>query len=386
MERRQFRNRSKPEITEAAAIVTAHSATAVLDPTAALARALAELEASKAREAVLIAKNEKLETENAAQKAEIIELRVQAWFDQLTGLTNRRHGQVIALDMIASASAQERKLGVVMFDFDNFKAVNDILGHEAGDAALKIAAEIARKYMRFYTMERTEPHAFRDNPEVHHAIRQGGDEHIFLIDNPQDEKAIIKISDRMRTEIAEGFKDLSQQMARILLTPNEELLPHERISDEVREKYVGKIPADIREKMLNPEMRGRLLSQDTSLSDAVHEDYLKHLPRASASFGVTLFHPDAELKGINALHHETVHKPGEYILKLLLRMVDKALYESKGRGRNCVTAADDLEPKERANLANAVRSLPPPDTSSEPAPRTPYDGPEFIGFPAPRAT
>ena len=64
----------------------------------------------------------------------------QANFDQLTGLPNR----ILALDRLSRALLQNRRknrLVAVMFvDLDNFKIVNDTMGHEAGDHLLKTAA------------------------------------------------------------------------------------------------------------------------------------------------------------------------------------------------------------------------------------------------------
>ncbi|HEX9875754.1 MAG TPA: EAL domain-containing protein [Gammaproteobacteria bacterium] len=64
-----------------------------------------------------------------------------AQYDPLTEIPNRRYFQ----DQLARASTRARrgrkKIGVLFFDLDRFKAVNDTLGHHAGDALLKLVVD-----------------------------------------------------------------------------------------------------------------------------------------------------------------------------------------------------------------------------------------------------
>ena len=66
-----------------------------------------------------------------------------ALLDELTGLPNRRHAEV-TLDAQFAAAGRGIPLTVVMFDLDHFKHVNDRHGHEAGDAALRVFADVLR--------------------------------------------------------------------------------------------------------------------------------------------------------------------------------------------------------------------------------------------------
>jgi diguanylate cyclase (GGDEF)-like protein len=72
----------------------------------------------------------------------------QATTDALTGLLNRR-GFAKQIDQeIAECERTGRPGALVYVDLDNFKAVNDRLGHPAGDAALKALAESLRLHVR----------------------------------------------------------------------------------------------------------------------------------------------------------------------------------------------------------------------------------------------
>ncbi|MFN8526831.1 MAG: EAL domain-containing protein [Chloroflexota bacterium] len=95
------------------------------------------------------------------------ELRRLAFEDSLTQLPNR----ALFLDRLDRAMRQaaryNRGVGVIFLDLDNFKVVNDSLGHEAGDALLKAVAERA-------TM------ALRNGDTV---ARLGGDEFTILVED-----------------------------------------------------------------------------------------------------------------------------------------------------------------------------------------------------------
>src|SRR5881392_3426624 len=76
------------------------------------------------------------------------EARQLADLDALTGLHNRRFFHETLARECARAHRYERKLSLVVFDLDDFKVVNDRIGHLAGDAALAEAAERVRDVVR----------------------------------------------------------------------------------------------------------------------------------------------------------------------------------------------------------------------------------------------
>jgi diguanylate cyclase (GGDEF)-like protein len=85
--------------------------------------------------------------------------------DALTGLANRNLFTEIALKQLAIAQRENTGLAILAIDLDNFKPVNDQLGHGAGDAVLKEVAIRMNKNIRGSDL----------------AARQGGDEFFVLM-------------------------------------------------------------------------------------------------------------------------------------------------------------------------------------------------------------
>ena len=88
-----------------------------------------------------------------------------AYHDVLTGLPNRNLFQDRLQQALASAGRNGRRLAVFYLDLDRFKAVNDGLGHAAGDLLLQRAAE------RFRTLTRAQDTV----------ARMSGDEFAFVV-------------------------------------------------------------------------------------------------------------------------------------------------------------------------------------------------------------
>lgn len=76
------------------------------------------------------------------------QLRYLAHHDELTGLANRALFHDRLLHAVAEARRNGSFVGVMLLDVDNFKVVNDSLGHEAGDAVLREVAARVRACMR----------------------------------------------------------------------------------------------------------------------------------------------------------------------------------------------------------------------------------------------
>jgi diguanylate cyclase (GGDEF)-like protein len=76
------------------------------------------------------------------------EARQLADLDALTGLHNRRYFHETLAREVARAHRYDRNLALIIFDLDDFKAINDQIGHLSGDGVLAEAAERVREVVR----------------------------------------------------------------------------------------------------------------------------------------------------------------------------------------------------------------------------------------------
>lgn len=93
------------------------------------------------------------EVERAERRIELLrdeleEARRLVQIDHLTGMLNRAGFEAAWEREAALADRHETRLGIALLDLDNFKSLNDIHGHQAGDAALSHLAHILRRALR----------------------------------------------------------------------------------------------------------------------------------------------------------------------------------------------------------------------------------------------
>lgn len=72
----------------------------------------------------------------------------QANTDALVGLLNRRKGTEMMEQALVQANLHHVPFSVIMFDIDNFKQINDKLGHQQGDAVLKDVSALVQRLTR----------------------------------------------------------------------------------------------------------------------------------------------------------------------------------------------------------------------------------------------
>src|SRR5690606_16967236 len=117
------------------------------------------------------------------------EVRRIAYTDPLTGLTNRLAFREALEQRLAQARGSGRQLALLFADIDDFKRVNDTLGHEAGDAAL----------LQFATRIR-EAVARHGGPDALLA-RFGGDEFVVLVEDAQVRPVATRLAEVLVAEL-----------------------------------------------------------------------------------------------------------------------------------------------------------------------------------------
>ena len=134
-----------------------------------------------------------------------------AYFDTLTGLANRP-SLLQRLDReINRANLADGKLGVLLLDLDNFKNINDTLGHGAGDQLLQGIADRLRKAVRPADMVARQALESAVQPEIELA-RSGGDEFIILIRGMGHVEDAVAVADRIRESMRQPFQLLQRDV------------------------------------------------------------------------------------------------------------------------------------------------------------------------------
>lgn len=126
------------------------------------------------------------ESSLADSQAEERRARLLALHDSATGLPNRNLFDDRLTQAISLAERNHWTLAVLFLDLDRFKRVNDDHGHAAGDFVLK---EVASRLLE---------HS-RDEDTV---CRNGGDEFLYLLVNPQGKENVERIASNILTNIA----------------------------------------------------------------------------------------------------------------------------------------------------------------------------------------
>lgn len=155
----------------------------------------------KQAEAEIRTLNSKLNKTNQGLSQEIAlreriekQLRYKATHDYLTGLPNR----VLLFDRLRQAIAFEERhntlIALMVLDLDNFKNINDTMGHLSGDILLKKVSQGLQQCMRQYDT----------------VGRLGGDEFVIIVNDTKSIQDIITFAEKVQAVFQEPFDILGQ--------------------------------------------------------------------------------------------------------------------------------------------------------------------------------
>jgi diguanylate cyclase (GGDEF)-like protein/PAS domain S-box-containing protein len=115
------------------------------------------------------------------------ELERMAFLDSLTSLPNRRYTELKVKQALEEFQQFGKSFGLLMLDIDHFKQVNDLHGHDAGDAALKVVSATLLKSMREHDL----------------VGRWGGEEFLVVLSNVNADM-LTDLAGRCRVLVAES--------------------------------------------------------------------------------------------------------------------------------------------------------------------------------------
>lgn len=208
------------------------------------------------------------------------DLRYRALHDDLTGLPNR----VLLRDQVKVALKKRptdgNLLAVLFIDVDDFKTVNDSLGHAVGDELLRQAAERLRTWCRK-----------EDTPG-----RLGGDEFAVLIESASTEEEVIGISERLRDafrapfEVGQRRLTVAASVGVALSTTADLLTPDDLLRNADAAMYVAKSRGKDRVEVFEPSMHLQAfdrmeLKEDLVRAVARHELRLYYQPLVELATG-----------------------------------------------------------------------------------------------------
>lgn len=129
------------------------------------------------------------------------ELQKLATTDGMTELSNRRQFDKALMSEFARYQRYARPLSLLLIDVDHFKAINDRLGHEAGDVVLKAVANLCAGVRR-----------------ASDAVARIGGEEFAIVLPETDESAALVVAERLRGLIENSLKTFNEQKLNVTVS------------------------------------------------------------------------------------------------------------------------------------------------------------------------
>jgi len=189
-----------------------------------------------------------------------------AHYDALTGLPNRVLFQEWLKSELQRVNRSEQ-LALLYIDIDEFKGVNDTLGHAVGDELLKIIAARLQHCIR----------------ETDFVARLGGDEFAVVQTSVTDAASVVELVNRIHEEVREGFNCLGHQIAAdasigIAMAPQDGIDLDELVKNADLAMYDAKAEGRRTYRFFQPEMDANakaLRRLESDLRQAIADDELE---------------------------------------------------------------------------------------------------------------
>ena len=149
----------------------------------------------------LTASLEEIRVKNLQLEESLRRLKTMAATDHLTGLANRRAFSQRLERCYGEAIRYEFDLACAMCDLDHYKALNDVLGHQAGDRVLVATAEVIRSNLRASDS----------------AARYGGDEFVLLLPHTTLDMAT-SVGGRIRAQLSQTTRHYTKERTGVTLS------------------------------------------------------------------------------------------------------------------------------------------------------------------------
>ena len=126
------------------------------------------------------------------------QIRYMAYYDSLTGLPNRTFYRELVSRALLLAKRHKWTIAVLFIDLDNFKRINDTLGHDVGDQLLRIVGDLIKTCIR-----KSDYIARSEKDELENVVsRLGGDEFIVLLNEIAHAEDASVVARRILKELA----------------------------------------------------------------------------------------------------------------------------------------------------------------------------------------
>jgi diguanylate cyclase (GGDEF)-like protein/PAS domain S-box-containing protein len=179
------------------------------------------------------------------------QLTHQAFHDPVTNLPNRALFVERVRHAVGRARREEGKLGIIFLDIDDFKTINDSLGHAAGDLAL---IDVAKRLSSSIRSSDT-------------GARFGGDEFVVLLEDLDSTETVVEVAERILEDLRQPLMVASKELALrgsigiSILEPPSNAGADELIRDADAAMYIAKRDGKGGYRMFEPSMHAGVLAR-----------------------------------------------------------------------------------------------------------------------------